>query len=185
MSGGLCDKTADSPNYAKFGISRGGGEDFYLIASNSAIVDSVTTVAMDADQSMALSEARQWVLSTPTPGQVNAEAAPSGDIYNPGVSPVRITEFASNSTFYVAEYGLRCDWIELCNTSGADADLSGYALSDHEGNDKYIFPEGSFIPAGGYLVVPCSGGSREPNIAPFSLSQQGGEAIVLTDPSQS
>ena len=39
-----CDK--DVEGYAPFGISRSGGESFYLIASNNAIVDHVETVAL-------------------------------------------------------------------------------------------------------------------------------------------
>ena len=77
----------------------GGGqyESFYLIASNNAIVDSVLTVATDADQSMIRLSSGDWaVTDTPTPGRDNSTAVPGDlNIYNPGVSPVRITEFSS------------------------------------------------------------------------------------------
>jgi len=49
-----CDGGVENAAYAPFDISRAGGEDFYLIAKNSAIVDSVTTIAMDVDQSMCI-----------------------------------------------------------------------------------------------------------------------------------
>lgn len=179
-----CDKTADSPDYAQFGISRSGGEAFYLIASNNAIVDSVTTIAMDLDEAMALQSSGEWVLASPTPGQANDIPAQDGsDIYNSGVSPVRITEFASNATFYAGEYGLRCDWVELHNTSAEAVDISGFTLSDNVGNDKYCFPSGTVIGADGYLVVPCSDAVGGEDIAPFNLSQLGGEAIVLKNAS--
>jgi len=46
----------------------------------------------------------------------------------------------------------------MLNASATDVDLAGYALSDKESNPrKWEFPTGSIIPAGGYLVVYCSG----------------------------
>lgn len=176
-----CDNTVDDAAYAGFGISRSGGESFYLIASNNAIVDSVVTLATDLDQSMVRLDAGQWGLSSVvTPGRAN-DAPGQGiqDIYNSGVSPVRITEFSAAGTGYAGEYSLQCDWVELHNTASADADIAGFTLSDNVGNDKYVFPEGTVIPAGGYLVVYCAEESQWEDIAPFGLSQLGGEAVVL------
>ena len=47
-----CDKSAEGEWYAPFEISRAGGESFYLIARNGAVVDSVTTLALDVDEVM-------------------------------------------------------------------------------------------------------------------------------------
>lgn len=104
-----CDKTVDG--YAPFGISRSGGESFYLIASNNAIVDSVITVAADADQPMVRLSSGEWtVAAAPTPGRANDAVSQSDrNIYNPSVSPVRITEFTSTGTAYAPEYGVQCD----------------------------------------------------------------------------
>ena len=177
-----CDKTVEE--YAPFGISRSGDESFYLIASNNAIVDSVLTVATDADQSMIRLSSGDWaVTDTPTPGRDNSTAVPGDlNIYNPGVSPVRITEFSSTGAIYVPAYGLSCDWIELHNTADSAADISGYTLSDNMGNDKYRFPEGTVLPAGGYLVVYCSDALEAEGLAPFSLAQTGGESIIMKTP---
>lgn len=176
-----CDSTVEDPAYAPFGISRSGGETFYLIASNSAIVDSVTTIAMDVDQAMVLQAAGEWGLSaTLTPGQDNSTPADAiQDIYNGKVSPVRITELSVANTGYVSTYGVFCDWVELHNTGSEAIDLSGYSLSDNVGNEKYIFPDGTQIAAGAYLVVSCTTEATGPDIAPFGLSQLGGETVVL------
>lgn len=180
-----CDKTVEDGSYAQFGISRSGGESFYLIASNNAIVDSMTTVATDLDQAMVLLEDGQWGLSdTLTPGRGNASPSQGGqDIYNTAVSPVRISEFSAADNGYVSQYSMMCDWVELFNTGSAAADISGFTLSDNAGNDKYRFPEGTVIPAGGYLVVYCANTSELEGIAPFGLSKLGGEEVVLKNAS--
>lgn len=177
-----CDSTVDE--YAPFGISRSGDESFYLIASNNAIVDSVITVATDADQPMIRLSSGDWSVSdSPTPGRANDAIAQSDrNIYNPGISPVRITEFSSTGTSYAPEYGLSCDWIELHNTADFDIDISGYTLSDNIGNDKYIFPEGTVLPVGAYRVIYCSDKPEADGLAPFSLARAGSESIVLKNP---
>ncbi len=51
------------------------------------------------------------------------------------------------------------DWIELHNPTGAPADISGWLLRDQNfgtpplGNDEFVVPAGTIIPAGGYLVI--------------------------------
>jgi hypothetical protein len=50
------------------------------------------------------------------------------------------------------------DWIELKNNAASEVNLSGWALTDNPGApQKWLFPNGTTIPAGGYLVVACSG----------------------------
>ena len=177
-----CDKTVADPAYADFGISRSGGEDFYLIASNHAVVDQVTTLPMDSDQAMALQKDGTWALTELlTPGRPNDESQAAGrDLYNESVSPIRISEFSSVNSWYEPESGLLCDWVELYNPSASAADLSGYTLSDNVGNDKYRLPDGTVLEAGAYLVIPCADGAG-PAAAPFGLSQQGGELVFLKD----
>lgn len=175
-----CDKTVEEAGYAPFGVSRSGGESFYLIASNGAIVDSMTTLPTDLDQAMVLLDSGEWSLTdTATPGLANSAAEAGQDIYNSGVSPVRITEFSAAGNGYAAEWGLHCDWVELYNTSSAAVDISGFILTDNVGNDKFRFGQGTQIPAGGYLVVYCADGATQAGVAPFGLSQLGGETVVL------
>ena len=176
-----CDMTVEEPGYAPFGISRSGGESFYLIASNNAIVDSMTTLPTDPDQAMVLQQDGTWGIgSILTPGFANEAVTTEGrDIYNSGISPIRISEYSSADTGYAGEYGIRCDWVELHNTALTETDISGYRLSDNVGNDKYCFPNGTVIPADGYLVVYCTDRIQSEWIAPFALSALGGEKLVL------
>src|SRR5690606_33351672 len=104
--------------------------------------------------------------------------APSGGLYEPqdfGSSPAFQPEFL--------------DWIELKNTTEAAVDLTGWTLTDSNSEPaKWTFPAGASIPAGGYLIVACSGrnvvnpvsgGMYHTN---FSLNSRG-EYIALRDSS--
>lgn len=171
-----CDKTVDG--YAPFGISRSGGESFYLIASNNAIVDQVVTVATDPDQAMIRTKNSDWSLTmSPTPGMANDMEDAAQDIYNENVSPVRISEFSSAGNGFAPDQKIACDWVELYNTATTAVDISGFILSDNPGNDKYIFPAGTVIQPGGYLTVYCA--ENVPGLAPFGLSQSAKESVVL------
>lgn len=178
-----CDKTVEGEAYAPFGISRGGGENFYLIASNSAVVDRVVTLAVDPDESMIRLEGDSWSLSAAvTPGRANdSVSAEQSDVYNSSVSPVRISEFSSGNTGYVNQYGVFCDWVELHNTGEELVDISGFTLSDNVGNDKYAFPAGTVLGAREYLLVYCSDRVADPAVAPFALNQDEEEKLVLKD----
>ena len=92
---------------------------------------------------------------------------------------------SSNDKAYLhPEYG-SVDWIELYNPTDRDIDLSGYGLTNElKKQYKYRFPDGSVIPAGGYFVLYCTGGTSASNADPyctgFSLSQEG-ESVYLVD----
>lgn len=175
-----CDSSVDEAGYAPFNISRSGDENLYLVATNGAIVDQVTTVATDMNQAMTFTADGQLQLTdAPTPGKANDSVMPGQDIYNSGISPVRITEFSSADNGYAARYDLLCDWVELHNTDTSDVDISGYIVTDNVGNDKFRIPQGTVIPAGGYHVIYCSTQVEADDIAPFGLSRQGGDSLVL------
>ena len=74
------------------------------------------------------------------------------------------------------------DYIELHNGSSEKADISGYGLSDSllEGA-KYVFPAGTVLEPGAYVVVWCGGEAEDGMHAPFKLSA--GEEAVLFDAS--
>ena len=71
------------------------------------------------------------------------------------VPVVVINEIVSqNATGLQDETGAYPDWIELYNLESRAVDLSGYFLTDDVYTPlKWMFPEGTTIPANGYLVV--------------------------------
>ena len=97
---------------------------------------------------------------------------------------VVINEFmASNDLFIADQDGEFDDWIELFNTTDQDIDLTGYFLSDNAENlDKYDIPDGTIIPANGYLIVWADeDGMQEGLHANFKISAAG-EELFLVNP---
>lgn len=96
---------------------------------------------------------------------------------------IQINEFmADNASTIGDERGEFEDWVELRNLGGGDIDLAGLYLSDDpQVNNRWRFPDGTILPAGGYLLVWCdSDTSQGPLHATFKLSK-GGEGVFLFD----
>ena len=102
-----------------------------------------------------------------------------------GAQAIVINEvMASNGMFENEE---SYDWVEIHNRSKKQVDLSGWKLSDGKKNlEKFVFPKGTKIKAGGYVTVFCTGeddivpGKQTPFYATFSLKAEG-ETLYLTD----
>lgn len=118
--------------------------------------------------------------SGPSP---SGSGKPSAD-----VSSVVINEVvSSNSLSHIdPKYG-SLDWVELKNVGDRDADISGWRISDTPAfSSALTFPEGTVIPAGGFLAVMCRTelpeGSDDDGgvlIAPFGISRSG-EKLYLS-----
>ena len=102
-------------------------------------------------------------------------------------TPVVFNEVCSKNDAYPAPDGGYYDFIELYNPADTAESLGGWALSDGKKNlRKFVFPAGTTIPAGGYLVVYADGvgddaGTRDGWYAPFKISNDG-ENLYLSDP---
>jgi hypothetical protein len=56
---------------------------------------------------------------------------------------------------YINEiYASGDDWIELFNNTASSKDIGGYMIYDDVSN-KYILPEGTAVPANGFLIIYC------------------------------
>lgn len=66
---------------------------------------------------------------------------------NKVVNPVVINEMQSNDP------NGGPDWVELANPTSDTLDISGLVLKDEKDKNPYIIPEGTTIPANGYLVI--------------------------------
>ena len=96
---------------------------------------------------------------------------------------VTINEVCAKNTVFQSADGGCYDWIELYNGNKTEADISGWGLSDTDAEPyKYVFPNGTRIPAEGRILVFCDSNAAQNNssIAPFGLSASG-ETLVLTD----
>ena len=73
------------------------------------------------------------------------------------------------------------DAVEFHNPTGASIDLSGWYLSDDADNyQKYRIPNGTVIPAGGYLVLDESDFNPTPGVGTsFSFNSATGDDVYL------
>lgn len=74
----------------------------------------------------------------------------------------------------VAAAGDPDDWVELYNGESAAVDLAGWRFRDDDETHGYVFPTGTSIAAGGYLVV-------ERGVDGFDFGLGGADSAVLFD----
>ena len=68
--------------------------------------------------------------------------------------PVRINEVSASNKVFINDSFKKHGWVELYNVTSSEIDVSGMFLSDNLSKpEKYTIPEGSVIPANGYLVI--------------------------------
>ena len=99
-------------------------------------------------------EFERWSDST-LPQQPTIEIPPSnravGAIFKvvqmPAVAVINEINYNSSVVFDPA------DWVEVHNPGDSDFDLDGYELRDNNDAHQYFFPQGTIIPAHGYVVI--------------------------------
>lgn len=71
------------------------------------------------------------------------------------------------------------DWVELYNTSDEAVDLTGWKLQDDQdrGPEDYVFPDGSLIGAGDYLVIDAAEG----DVPGFGFGLGAADIVRLSD----
>jgi len=163
--------------HATFKLSAG-GEHLLFSTAQGAVLDSVTFGAQTADLTMARvpNGTGDWVQGSPTFNAHNGY----GNLI--AWHDVVINEFlASNGTFPdpAGEYE---DWIELFNRTDEEVDLGGlYMTDDPAAPAKWQFPEGTSLPAGGYLIIWADEDTGQEGVhAGFKLSS-GGEFIRFSN----
>ena len=179
-----CARAQGSDQYADFALSRSGGELLLLYAPDGVLTDHIATLPCGKNESIVRENGRPVVLSYATPGYPNTEAGYYDCLAaHTQQAPVRIAEImTANASCYFPD-GTAPDWVELCNATDAAFDLSGCGLSDGAASVRYTFPDGTTLPAGGYMVIPCDGNAgRADGAAHFGLSAAGGETVLLTAP---
>ncbi len=136
------------------------GETVVFSDPNGNILDTVTVPESHPGVSYGRTGADTFAwYAAPTPGMSNENGMILGEQSVNAAGGVRINEYMSRNRSVLydrdGDYG---DWVELYNFSDSTIDLSGYFLTDSEETlNKWQFPTGTKIPAGGYLIVFCSG----------------------------
>jgi len=96
-------------------------------------------------------------------------------------SSVVLSEIMADNRSAVTN-GASCpDWIEIHNHGLQSADLSGWSITDDSNPRKFVFPSGTVVEPGGYLIVWCD---LDPNASGihsgFRLDRRG-ESVLLYD----
>ena len=175
--------TAGFEFHAPFGISKAGDTVMLFNAAGTA-VDTVNVPDMTNNQSYSRVDTENWQVTMDyTPGLANTSENHATFVTPMAESPLQVTEIMAGNVTYAPCY----DYIEIHNTSGAPMDISGYHLSDDRADVmKWTFPEGTFIDAGGYLVVYASGLESSDGTlhASFKLSSEGEAAVISNEKGQ-
>lgn len=152
-------KSADTRLSASFSL-KSSGETVVLTDPNGNVLDKVTVPESIPGVSYGrdASDRFAWY-AAPTPAAANENGMLLGEQSVNLQNGVRINEYMSrnHSVLYDrdGDYG---DWVEFYNFSDESVDLSGYFLTDSKDDvRKWQFPDGTVLPAKGYLIVFCSG----------------------------
>jgi hypothetical protein len=97
---------------------------------------------------------------------------------------VEISEVLASNVATLAVGATHPDLIELHNPGASAFDLSGMSISDNPNQpQKFVFPAGTTIPAGGYLVLYADGADSSPGEIHlgFSLKSNEGDGVYLYD----
>jgi hypothetical protein len=120
------------------------------------------------------------------PANWRASAAQNGTPRQPNsffASPaVILNEVMADNPAAVNHEGTYPDWVELYNGTATNVSLTGWSLTDNGSPRQFVFPEGTTIPAGGYLVVWCDATTNTTSgfHSGFALGRNG-DSVFLYD----
>ncbi|MCI0746248.1 MAG: lamin tail domain-containing protein [Verrucomicrobia subdivision 3 bacterium] len=111
-------------------------------------------------------------------GQLNGSPG-AGDSPLPNIAPIRVNELLANT-----DTGL--DAVELYNPTPTNVNIGGWFISDDfVAPKKFRIPDGTIIPAGGYIVFDESSFNPMPGVDPsFAFSSLGDEVFIFSGDAQ-
>ena len=175
----------EAGDYAPFALRREGGETVCLMNKNRVVLTSRETVPCEKDQSIVWENGTAVLSDAPTPGFENSESGRTAwlsVLSERSGGTLVLSEIMSSNTLYADSEGRYTDWIEVFNPSDKPVSLSGYRLTDREGEYKYAFPDDRMLGAGEYLLIGCETAGEGEYTAPFALRRAGGESVYLLSP---
>jgi hypothetical protein len=165
--GALADSASYTGSAADVSYSRGAWGEWYRSSASTPGMANATPL-QPAPTRTPLPTRTPAPTRTPKPSrsasQPLATAAPGDGSYPAGIE---ISEFVpSPKTRYDGE------WVELANTTAADADLAGWMIDDADAGAPFHLPDGTLLPAHGLLVVRL----------PKAMLNNGGDTLRLLRP---
>jgi Lamin Tail Domain/CotH kinase protein/Chitobiase/beta-hexosaminidase C-terminal domain len=120
-----------------------------------------------------------------SPANWRASSAPNGTPGLPPVTPplgnIVLNEVMADNQTAVQNGGNFPDWLELFNQGTNTVDISNWSLSDSGNARSFVFPGGTTIAAGGYLVVWCDTATNDPGLHSGFALAKGGDQVFLYD----
>lgn len=102
------------------------------------------------------------------------------------LKPVRINEISAANDIFINDSFKKHDWLELYNTTKQPYDASGMFLTDNPDKpNKYVIPNGTVIPANGYLIIWCDKDAGYQLHSTFKLENNESGCVVLTSADES
>ena len=110
----------------------------------------------------------------------------AGPSANAAAVPVMLNEILANNRSLTNASGATPDWVELFNPSPAAVNLGGMSLSDSLATpQRWVFPAGAVVAAGGYLVIDCDGGAPPSAVnTGFGLRAEGDSLYLIDSPAR-
>ncbi len=100
----------------------------------------------------------------------------------PGLAVVRLNEVLAINQSVLTNGLTTPDLVELFNSGSNEANLSGLSMTDDQVLPrKFVFPLGTLIPAGGYLVLFADSETNSPGLhLGFKIKSSGGSLTLLS-----
>ena len=164
------------------------GERVLLFDPQGRIVSAVAYDDLESDQSLIRAENGELEKTyLPSPGHENTAQGARASM-DPGYTTPESNALGLYINEVMCAVDGQNDWVELVNESGTELDLSGFGLSNNPYKPrKWQFPQGTVIPAGGYLLVQMIGadGAADGTGAlccnGFRLDVEADEPLLLSD----
>ncbi|MGL5272236.1 MAG: lamin tail domain-containing protein, partial [Phocaeicola sp.] len=154
-----CDKYelhANTTKYPTWGLSKGPDEYVVLATADFAQLDSIKCPSLNTNESYGRKTdgASDWqIFAQYTKGTTNVGDARAEHVNTVGVYINEVyTDNSSNTS--ITNWDATVDFIELYNSTDVAIDMSGWEIYDDTADDskKYVVPNGTIIPAKGYLT---------------------------------
>jgi len=102
-----------------------------------------------------------------------------GDRLQPGRDAIAISEVVADNRTYPSPDGRYLDFVEICNLSDETVDLSGFVLTDHPDEAGYLFPDGTVLKGGEYLLCWCDKADSSGQYGRFGISSDVMDTLYL------
>lgn len=145
---------ADPLNYPSWGLSKGPDEYIVLGDAQMSVLDSIKCPSMNTNESYGriTDGAAQWqIFAQYTKGTANTGPARAEHINTTGLYINEVYHDNQDVPVNGMEW-TTTDFIEFYNSNDTPLDISGWEIYDDKGEDGYIIPQGTAVPAKGFLT---------------------------------